>query len=160
MLFRSQLPHTSHTLLCHVAPSSFNYLLGSLSPLPQPIEAIAGVQPVVGVVVLTHSLPTTSTFVHSRLFLPLLLPALYPLVSSLSPSLSETKRVDLSPLWSSLSGCVERRAGRRWGRGGGVVGEGEERKREGREGGGRTMVLLWQQLPPVFIWKPCMAKPK
>lgn len=28
-----QLPHTSHTLLYHVALSSFNYLLGSLSPL-------------------------------------------------------------------------------------------------------------------------------
>lgn len=48
--------------LNHVAGHLFIYLLGSLSSLPQPIEAIAGIQPVVGVVVVTHSLPQTSPF--------------------------------------------------------------------------------------------------
>lgn len=50
-----QLPPTTPH---HVALLSFSYLLGSLSPLPQPVEAIAGVQPVVGVAVLTHPVTT------------------------------------------------------------------------------------------------------
>lgn len=117
---------SSHSLH-HVALLLFIYLLGSLSPLSQPIEAIAGVQPVVGVVVLTHSVPRTSTF-HSCLLLCVL-------VSSLSarllcfPLLSETKRDDLSPHWSSVSGCIELRARRV----GGVVGV--EKERSGVEGG-------------------------
>lgn len=80
---------------------------------------------------------------------------LYPLVSSLSPppQWSEASRplsslvLTLWLVWSAKqSGGVGL---------GGVVAEGEERRGRGGEGGGRTMVLLWQQLPPVFIWKPC-----
>lgn len=132
----------------------FIYLLGSLPPLSQPIEAIAGVQPVVGVVVLTHSLPKTTTS-HSSLFLLLCFFSLSTRLVSFPPLHSETKRADLSPLWSSLSGlCGAPR--RRGGAGGsGRRGGGEKREGRGGEGGGRTMVLLWQQLPPVFIWKPC-----
>jgi len=104
-------PHThthTHThssdSLNHVSLHLVVYLLGFLPPLPQPVEAVAGVQPVVGVVVLTHPpLPQTHTLIPP-LFTPLLL-LLY-IHSSLSLSLrllSETKRADLSPLWSSHS---------------------------------------------------------
>lgn len=45
----------------------FIYLLGSLSPLSQPVQAVTGVQPVVGVVVLTHFLPQKKKNNHSSL---------------------------------------------------------------------------------------------
>lgn len=123
----------------------FIYLLGSLSPLPQPIEAIAGVQPVVGVVVLTHPLPTAPTF-HSSLFLLFCVSAPSARFACL-PLLSGTKQADLSPLWSSLSGCVERRAGRRWG------GEwsGRGRREEGGEGRAHNGVAMAAAATSVYL---------
>lgn len=61
-------------------------LLGSLSPLSQPIEAIAGVQPVVGVVVLTHSFLKQPLFPFPFIPLFFFFSSLYPLVLSRSTS--------------------------------------------------------------------------
>lgn len=96
--------HTLHHVVLHL----FVYLLGSLSPLSQPVEPIAGVQPVVGVVVLAHPVP-----VHAGLFL-----------SSFCP----LNRADLSPLWSSLSEPAEHEREEWQGRG-----RGDERGREGAQ---------------------------
>lgn len=139
----------------HVALHLFIYLLGSLSPLSQPIEAIAGVQPVVGVIVLTHSLPQKQPLFHSTLFLHFcFFSSLYPLVWSLSPS--SVKRSEPTSLLSGPHSVVEHPSqadgrGEEGGLGGSGRGGGGETR---EERGGSTMVLLWQQLPPVFIWKP------
>lgn len=127
-----------HTLWNHVTPHLFIlYLLGSLPALPQPIEAIAGVQPVVGVVVLTHSAPDMATS-HSALVLLYIASLLCAPFFSVTPP-PQWVRGDLSPLWYStlwLRGalsqaevvCVE-------GGGSGQRGGGEKRRwREGRWG--------------------------
>lgn len=89
-----------HTLWNHVTLHLFMlYLLGSLPALPQPIEAIAGVQPVVGVVVLTHSAPDMATS-HSALVLLYIASLLCAPFFSVTPP-PQWVRSDLSPLWYS-----------------------------------------------------------
>lgn len=104
-----QLLHTPHSLY-HVALHLFSYLLRSLSPLSQPIEAIAGVQSVVGVVVLTHSPPLQEDnnnhfsllFISPFFLLLLFSPSLYPIVWSVFPLFSAKRSEATSLLCSSL----------------------------------------------------------
>lgn len=95
----------------HVALHPFIYLLGSPSPLPQPIEAVAGVQPVVGV--LTHPAPSHQTSPRSL--------QRTPLFSSFDPLICSVERSEPTSLLSashSVDVWSSRPSQKRWGVGG------------------------------------------
>lgn len=102
------------------------------------------------------SLHSSSTSYRSTLFTPPICPLRSSVVSLRSLLLSYNlliERNQTTALSCSHSDWLSVRSD--WEPGGGEGEWSEDREGEGR--GGSTMVLLWQQLPPVFDWKTLLA---